>query len=127
MRCLSCEIHVIYRIVLQFSREAIIAQRHLPVLEKFRYTHSGTVNFETPELTKRGMKGGVATIIIDRLLPDQKKRTINAFADAFKNEVNADDLDEGFIEIHEPTDMVELLSWEEYKPTVCKRKPKERV
>lgn len=122
MRCLSCEIHVIYRVVLQFSREAIIAQRHLSVLEKFKDTHSAYINFETPELKPRSMKGGVATIIIDRLLPDQKKRTIQAFADGFKKEINADDLDEGFIEIHSLEDRIELIDWEEYKPIVCKTK-----
>lgn len=124
MRCLSCEIHVIYRIVLQFTREAIVAERHLPVLEKFKDIHSASITFETPELRPRSMKGAVATIIIDRLLPNQKKRTIRAFADGFKKIINADDLDEGFIEIFEPTDMVELLDWEEYKPAVCRRKKK---
>lgn len=116
VECLSCQIHVLYRIVVRFTREAVIAQRHVPILEKFKDTHSAYINWETPELTKRSMKGGVATIIVDRQLPNQQKRTVKAFAEGFGKEFNPDDLDEGFIEIHEVSDVLELIDWEEYKP-----------
>lgn len=121
MRCLSCERHVLFRVVLGFTRDAIIKQRHIPVLEKFKDIHGSSITFETPELTQRSMKGGVATIIIDKQFPNQQKKTLTKFAKDLKKMVNPDDLDEGFIEIHEVEEVVELINWEYAKVAVCKK------
>lgn len=121
MRCLSCERHVLFRVVLGFTRDAIIKQRHIPVLEKFKDIHGSSITFETPELTQRSMKGGVATIIIDKQFPNQQKKTLIKFAKELKKLIDSEDLDEGFIEIHEVEDVVELINWEYAKVAVCKK------
>ena len=129
MRCLSCEIHVIYRIVLAFSKEAIIMGRQVPVFEKLQKMDSPNttvwLKFETPELSKRSMKGGIATIVIDKKMENSQKKVQLRFAKELKktilNELKFGDmLDEGFIEIHSPDEVVELIDWEEMP--VCRTK-----
>lgn len=111
-RCLACEIHVIYRIVLRFTKEAW-EKRAGDLLRKLQT--DGYVRFE---------KGNVAVILIDKQLPNQQKRTVKAIAEAYRKMINAEDLDEGFIEIHEANDVLELIDWEIYQKDVltCKSK-----
>lgn len=125
-RCLSCEIHVLYRIVLRFTKEAWLAGCAAEIMKKFQDTHSAFVRWETPSFTekRKAMKGGVATIIIDRLLPNQQKRTVMAFANGFKKDIDPEDIDEGFIEIHTLSDVVELINWEIMEEPKCKTKKK---
>lgn len=129
MRCLSCEIHVVYRIVLRFTKEAVIAGRQFKLLTSF-VDKGGLINWTMPKFTKGKngrtyMSDAVATILMDVQLPNQQKRTVKAFAESYKKLINADDIDEGFIEIHEVSDVVELINWEE--APVCKPKPKKKA
>ena len=76
------------------------------------------VEQETPILSydaTYGMKGAVYVELIDLRLPNQQKRTVNAFAKELKKLINPEDLDEGFIEIHEVSDVVELINYKEEK------------
>lgn len=114
MRCLSCERHTLFRIVIRFSREAVVAQRHVPVL-KYLEKLGGDIGWEVPELKPRSMKGGVAFIIVDKELPNLQKRTMLKVAKEYKRTIKEltgdEDIEEGFIQIFREDDAVELIDY----------------
>lgn len=123
MRCLACEIHLICRVVLRFNREAVLAGRNAKTLNKIEkaYTQwspqlrNTRVNFavleaETPHLTTKSTTGAVYVLIIDKHLPNAQKRTIDHFVKGIRELIDGDDLDEGFIEVNEVSDVVDLLN-----------------
>lgn len=122
MRCLSCEIHVLYRVVLRFSREAVLAMRHTKTLEKLADVNSyrrcgitpatrvdvALVSQEVPLLSPRSMKGAVYIFIVDKHMPDATRRSVKRFGKHIAGLIDCDDLDEGFIEINEYSDTIQL-------------------
>lgn len=112
MRCLACELHLIVRVAMRFNKEAVVAGRHVVTLDKLvellgkRHIN---VDWETPEMTPRSMKGGIANIVIDVIVPDMKKKTVKATVNSVIKLIDGNDLDEGFVEVYESSDIIDLL------------------
>jgi hypothetical protein len=118
VRCLSCEIHLLVRVVLRFSREAVVAGRHTKLCNKlmmFNRICSNAlkvrvclIDSEIPHLTAKKMTGAAYIFIIDTHIPNVQKRTIKKFVDGIKELIDPNDLDEGFIEVNECSSVEEL-------------------
>lgn len=115
-RCLACEIHVLFRVVLRFSKDAVKRDEHLKTLINLPkwFSVRGMPAFsrfdDTFKITWLGTKyHTVVTLVIDAKLPNVQKKTIQGVVNTIKGLINGDDLEEGFIEVHECSDIIDLL------------------
>ena len=100
-RCLACEIHVLFRVVLRFSKDAVKRDEHLKALINLPKRFS--VAFSRLDDVS------VVALVIDAKLPNMQKKTIQGVVNTIKVLIKGDDLEEGFIEVHECSDIIDLL------------------
>lgn len=123
MRCLSCEIHVLFRLVMRFSPEVIKSNQYVAVVERINDLF-GRNNVHVDFQNERNRYPAIAIVTVDVKMPNQQKRAVLKVAKTIKavvlRNLMEDGLEEGFIEVHEVSDVVELIDWEE-KPLTRKR------
>jgi hypothetical protein len=101
---------LILRVVLRFTREAVVSGHHANTLTTICSEFNRVSIFsERPELTKKGMKGAIYEIIIDEQIDNLQKRTMMSVAKTVKKLINSEDLEEGFIEVHDCYEVVDLV------------------
>lgn len=124
MRCLSCEIHAVYRVALRFTKEAIVSGIYTNPMQEIKKKF-GFNNINVDFQNDNNRFPAIAIMLIDVKMPNSQKRTVTKTAKEIKSLIDSDMLEEGFIEIHEVSDVVQLIDWEEKKSS-CKPKPKKK-
>lgn len=123
-RCLSCEIHAVYRVVLRFTKEAIVSGTYTKPMQEIKKKF-GFNNINVDFQNDNNRFPAIAIMLIDVKMPNSQKRTVTKTAKEIKSLIDSEMLEEGFIEIHEVSDVVQLIDWEEKKPS-CKPKQKKK-
>lgn len=110
--CLICEKHALFRVVLHFTKKAINENQNQETCNKFRTKFRSQTNINSPH------GHGTYTIIIDTEVPNMQKKTTDKIAKTIKELINPENLEEGFIEIHEVSNIIDLKPEKGVK--VCK-------
>lgn len=110
-RCLVCEIHLLLRIAMRFTKEAIKGERYLKPVNAFVEKY-GKRNVHVDYENERNRFPAIVTMIVDIQLDDSQKRTVHRVVKEAKKLIDGDLLEEGFIEVTDVAEVVDLLPME---------------
>lgn len=111
-RCLACEIHLLVRIAMRFTKEAISAGRHTTPISAMVQKY-GKRNVHVDFENENNRFPAIVTMIVDVQVPNSQKRTTRKVVKEIKSLIDGKDLEEGFIETHEASEVFDLLPMEE--------------
>lgn len=107
VKCLVCERHVLYRVVGVFKTPKGCDDMVFALEEHSLFTGASLFS-DAKWLLKSKTRFGVA-YILDIKLPNMQKKTMLKTAKEIQKLINVEDMDEGFIEIYEISDVMDLI------------------